>query len=136
MVMGEDHPRALGWLCRCTTRGIPARAVLAQSALTIALLLTATFEQVLVYAQLALLACSFLTVLGVMVLRVRQPDLPRPYRVPLYPLTPLLFLAISGFALVHTALARPVEAVLGLLTLAVALVVYAMVARGESRSGK
>ncbi len=134
MVMGEDHPHALGWLCRRTRNGIPANAVLAQAGLTLLLLLTATFEQVLVYAQLALLACSFLTVLGLFVLRVRQPDLPRPYRVPLYPLTPLLFLAISGFALAHTAVARPVEAALGLLTLAVALGVYALVARRENRN--
>jgi len=32
---------------------------------------------------------------GVMVLRVRQPDLPRPFRIPLYPLPPLA--AIAGF---------------------------------------
>jgi amino acid transporter len=32
---------------------------------------------------------------GVIVLRVRQPDLPRPFRIPLYPLPPLA--AMAGF---------------------------------------
>ena len=39
--------------------------------------------------------------LGVFVLRWRQPDLPRPYRAWGYPVTPAIFLAISGWMLVH-----------------------------------
>jgi APA family basic amino acid/polyamine antiporter len=88
----------------------------------------ATFEQVLVFTQFALLACSFLTVLGLIVLRRTQPALPRPFRTPFYPLTPLLFLAISGFAMAYTATVRPVEAILGACTLLGALGVYRLVA--------
>lgn len=126
MVLGEDYPRLFGWLQNRTTAGIPAAAVVAQAALTMILLLSSTFEQVLVYTQFALLACSFLTVLGVMVLRVRRPHLPRPFRTPLYPLPPLLFLAISAFALAYTATVKPAEAVCGLLTLAGALGIYGL----------
>lgn len=131
MVIGEDYPHTLGWLRARTATGIPAVAVVAQSALTLLLLLTSTFEQVLVYTQFALLACSFLAVLGVIVYRFTQPDLPRPFRVPLYPLTPLLFLAISGFAMVYTATVKPFEALCGGLTLAAGLVVYRLVAAGQ-----
>jgi APA family basic amino acid/polyamine antiporter len=106
--------------------------VLAQSALTLVLLATSSFEQILVYTQFALLACSFLAVLGVMVLRVTQPDLPRPFRIPLYPLPPLLFLAISGFAMAYTAIVKPLEALFGLLTLVVALLVYTLVVRSQN----
>ena len=132
MVIGEDHPRAFGWLRTRTSTGIPAVAVIAQSALTLILLLTATFEQVLVYTQFALLACGFLTVLGVIVLRHRQPFLPRPFRVPLYPFTPLLFLGISAFAMVYTATSRPAEALFGALTLLAALGIYRLVRTGEN----
>ncbi len=131
MVIGEDYPRVFGPLRRRNAAGIPAAAVVAQSGLTILLLLSSTFEQVLVYTQFALLACCFLTVLGLMVLRRTQPDLPRPFRVPLYPLTPLLFLAISAFAMFHTAAERPWEAALGTLTLVAALGVYVLVGRGR-----
>jgi len=124
MVIGEDYPRALGWLGFANSAGIPVVAVAVQSALTLLLLLTSTFEQVLVYTQFALLACSFLTVLGVIILRVRHSSMPRPFRVPLYPLTPLLFLAISAFAMIYTAASRPVEAICGALTLLGGLGIY------------
>jgi len=41
--------------------------------------------------------------IGVMVLRARQPELPRPFRMALYPLPPLL--ALAGFA--YIVLSRP-----------------------------
>jgi APA family basic amino acid/polyamine antiporter len=132
MVIGEDYPRVFGWLRVRTAAGIPASAVLAQSALTLVLLVTASFEQVLVYTQFALLACSFLAVLGVIVFRFTQPSLPRPFRVPLYPLTPLLFLAISAFAMIYTATSRPTEALFGGLTLLAGLGVYRLVRRGQN----
>ena len=131
MVIGEDYPRTFGWLQVRTASGIPAAAVVAQSALTLLLLLTSTFEQILVYTQFALLACSFLAVLGVIVYRFTQPDRPRPFRVPLYPLTPLLFLAISAFAMIYTATVKPVEALWGALTLVAGLGIYRLVATGR-----
>ena len=52
--------------------------------------------------------------------------------MPLYPLTPLLFLAISAFAITHTAAAKPTEAIFGALTLLGGLGIYAVVARGKN----
>jgi APA family basic amino acid/polyamine antiporter len=95
-------------------------------------LATSSFEKILVYTQFALLACSFLAVFGVMVLRGTQPDLPRPFRIPLYPLPPLLFLAISGFAIFYTAIIKPLEALFGLLTLVAAMLFYTFVVRGQN----
>ena len=131
MVIGEDYPRAFGWLRVRTASGIPAAAVAAQGVLTLVLLLTSTFEQILVYTQFALLACSFLAVLGVILYRITQPDLPRPFRVPFYPVTPLLFLAISAFAMVYTATVKPFEALCGALTLVAGLGIYPLVANGQ-----
>jgi hypothetical protein len=55
--------------------------------------------------------------------------------VPLYPLTPLLFLAISAFAMVYTATAKSFEALCGALTLVAGLGIYPFVAaRQKSRS--
>ena len=132
MVLADDHPRFFGLFRRRNTEGIPTTAVMAQSTLALLLLLTATFEQVLVYTQLALLACGFLVVLGLMVLRWREPALPRPFRVPLYPLTPLLFLAISGFAAVYTAISRPFEAACGAATMLACVLLY-FPARGAAK---
>ncbi len=53
---------------------------------------------------------TFFAVLGVFVLRWTRPELERPYKTWLYPLPPLIFLAITGWTLVYTVLQRPVEA--------------------------
>ena len=47
------------------------------------------------------------TVAALVRLRRREPDLPRPFRVPLYPLPPLVFALLSALALALTAWERP-----------------------------
>ena len=123
MVMGEDY-RVLGLLARKNRRGVPGVAMVVQLAIVIALLVTAKFDAVLTYAQFGLTLGSFLAVLGVMVLRSTQPDLPRPVRVWAYPVTPFLFLLINGWMLVHILIQRPKESLAGLVTVAAGLVVY------------
>jgi APA family basic amino acid/polyamine antiporter len=44
---------------------------------------------------------------GVIVLRITQPDLPRPYRCWGYPVTPLLFLAVSLWMMWHIMRSNP-----------------------------
>ncbi len=45
----------------------------------------------------------FLQQAGVILLRIRQPNLPRPFRMPLYPLPPLVAMAGFAFILVNRA---------------------------------
>jgi APA family basic amino acid/polyamine antiporter len=106
-------------------------AIGVQTILVLVMLATSTFEAVLVYAQFSILACSFLTVLGVIVLRWRRPSLPRPFRCFGYPLTPIVFLALNLFAMVYTALYRPEQAFAGLATLLLGIGLY-FVARGRN----
>jgi APA family basic amino acid/polyamine antiporter len=121
--MGEDLP-ALGWLAQRTPAGIPQRALLLQLAVSLLFILKPDFQAVLVYAGFVLNLFTFLTVLGVFVLRWRQPELPRPYRAWGYPLTPLLFLALSGWTLVFIIKDKPIESLYGLYTVVAGLVVY------------
>jgi APA family basic amino acid/polyamine antiporter len=100
VTMGEDL-RALSWLAKRTARGIPVRATLVQFAIVNLLILVTTFQKVVNYVQFSLMLSSTFTVLGVIVLRWRRPDLPRPYRTWGYPITPLIFLAISCWMLWH-----------------------------------
>jgi APA family basic amino acid/polyamine antiporter len=122
-MMGEDYP-LLRWFGKTNPQGVPANATVFQATLVGLLLLTATFEQVLIYIQFVITLSSFLTVLTMMVLRVREPDLPRPYRAWGYPLTPLLFLGITGFTLVQVFTQKPLESLAGLATLLLGLALY------------
>jgi len=124
-VMGED----LGILRRLSQRskrGIPVNAILTQFVIVNIMLLTATFQAVVNYVQFSLALCSALTVLGVFVLRWRQPDLERPYRAWGYPITPLIFLAISCWMLWHLLAEESTRlpSLLGLGTAAIGLIIY------------
>jgi APA family basic amino acid/polyamine antiporter len=122
-VVGEDFP-ALRLLARTNKSGLPATAIFVQSAATILFILSSTFESILVFAGFTLALNSFATVLGVFVLRRKQPDLPRPYKTFLYPLTPLIYLALTGWTLYFVMVNRPVEGLFGLGIIAIGLVLY------------
>jgi len=125
MAMGEDL-RAFRWLGRKSARNLPINAILTQAAIAIVLIVTATFDNVIKYVQFALTLSSALAVAGVIVLRIRQPDLPRPYRTWGYPLTPIVFLVISTWMLWHMLADKDTRdpSLLGLITIALGLVVY------------
>jgi APA family basic amino acid/polyamine antiporter len=87
-------------------------------------ILTSSFESILVFAGFTLALNSFATVLGVFVLRWRQPDLPRPYRTFAYPLTPLIYLALTGWTLTFVLINKPVEGLFGLGIISAGLLFY------------
>lgn len=128
LTMGEDF-RALGFFARRNSAGIPVVAVITQLAVTTLLLLTATFETVLIYIQLSLILCSFLTVTGVIVLRFTQPALPRPYRTFAYPFTPLLFIVVSLYMMFYIVVEHTRESLIGLGMMLLGLGLYVLAAR-------
>ncbi len=129
-VIGEDF-RALRLLARTNRDGIPALAIYTQTAVSVIFILTSSFESVLVFAGFTLALNSFVTVLGVFVLRWRQPELPRPYRTFAYPLTPVVYLALTGWTLTFVLVNKPVEGLFGLGVIASGLVVYLLSERAS-----
>lgn len=111
---GEVHPKYQ----------TPAFAILAQSIWAIVLLLSGSYETLLDYAMFALWLSYGLMVAGVIVLRRTQPALPRPYRMWGYPVTPVLFLAITAWFLINMLLTRPIPSLAGLLLIASGIPVY------------
>jgi basic amino acid/polyamine antiporter, APA family len=124
-IVGEDVA-LLRPLARHSRKGVPIAALCYQAAVVVLLLLTGSFETILDFMQFSLTLCSFLAVLGVIVLRHRYPSLPRPYRLPGYPFVPLVFLAMTGFMLVHLVLERPLQSLAGLAMMLVGLAIYAV----------
>src|ERR1700730_2534699 len=121
--MAEDLP-TLRIFGRVSKNGTPYVAMLFQLIMITFLIATATFNTVLVYIQFSLLFCSFLTVLGLIVLRVREPNLERPYKVWAYPITPVIFLAITLHMMIHVVRERPVESLMGFGTVLAGLIVF------------
>ena len=125
MTMGEDIP-ALRIFARKSANGAPAYAILFQFAISVLLLFSRSFEAVLDFIQFGLLFCSFFTVLGVIKLRITRPDLPRPYRAWGYPVTPLVFLLVTGFMMYYLVVERPLQSALGILIMLSGLLIYAV----------
>ena len=125
MVMGEDIPMMRLFSAK-SKNGVPAFAILFQLCVTTLLLATRSFEAVLDFIQFSLTFCSFLAVLGVIVLRVRQPELKRPYRMWGYPFTPFVFLAVTAFMMYYLVIERPWESLASVTTMLAGLLVYAI----------
>jgi APA family basic amino acid/polyamine antiporter len=123
MSMGEDH-----WLLRLlgqkNSQGVPTNAMAVQLLIVSLLLLTRSFESVVQYTQFSLLICSLLAVLGVVVLRVKRPNIVRPYRMWLYPLPPLVFAAITFWMMIYLLCSKTMESLAGLGTAAVGFALY------------
>src|SRR4029077_8771313 len=123
MSMGKDH-WLLRFLGRKNRRDVPVNAIVAQMAIVSLLLLTRSFELIVIYIQFSLLLCSLLTVIGVIVLRKTRPELPRPYRVWAYPLPPVIFSLITLWMMIYLLHSHPIESLAGLATMSAGLVLY------------
>jgi len=113
--------------------GVPRAALALQFALVALLILTGAFETVLAYTGFVLNLSSLVTVVGLMRLRRTEPDLPRPFRVPWYPLTPLLFVGLSCWMLVFVLMQRPLVLAATALTLLTGAAVYRLTGARSSR---
>ena len=133
MTMGEDIP-ALKVFSRRTSGGAPAYAILFQLVMASLMLATRSFDAVLEFIQFSLLFCSFFAVLGVIKLRITHPHLPRPYRAWGYPLSPLVFLVVTGFMMYYLLTTQPLRSLLGLSIMVSGLLIYA-VFRKQSGNG-
>ena len=102
--LGEVHPRF----------GTPAFAIIAGSTWAAVLAATGTFEQLLTYVVFTGWIFYGLGALSIFVFRRREPDAPRPFRVPGYPLTPILFVLASSAIVLNTLVTQPSRALVGI----------------------
>jgi len=113
--------RALG---RANARGAPTLAVGLQGALAIVAVLTAKFDQLLVYVGFTLTLNAAAAVLAAFVLRRRDPG-ERPHHALGWPYSGVLFLAMAAFMIVLAVRERPWESAAALVTLVAGGVAYA-----------
>jgi basic amino acid/polyamine antiporter, APA family len=93
----------------------PNRSIGVQTAWACLLTLTGTFDQLFTYVIFAGWIFYLLGAVAVFVFRRKMPDAPRPYRVPGYPLVPLLFILAAAWFVGNTFLRQTADSVVGLL---------------------
>jgi APA family basic amino acid/polyamine antiporter len=126
------------YFCRTSgARGTPNNAILLQSLWASVLILSGSFERLVIYSGTVLTIFSALAVGAVLILRRREPDLPRPYRTPLYPFVPGFFILMSIVIVWSALYERPVEGAMGVATVLAGAPLYVLWRRlGQERQGK
>ena len=75
--------------------GVPAKALWFQAVWASVLCLSGTYGELLDYTIFASLLFYVVTIAGIFILRKREPDAPRPYKVVAYPLLPVLYIVLA-----------------------------------------
>ena len=133
--LGKDFtPFAL--LARTRWTGAPAVALVIQGIVTSAIIFSGRVDQIQQYAGFTLTLFASLAVSCVIVLRVRSPEIGRPFRAWGYPVSPILFLAVSGWMMFWAFQGRPVESVLSFMTVLVGGLVFALFLRRGKSGGR
>ena len=99
MARAGEIPAALGVR---RADGVPQRALLAVAGLSTAALAIGSLGELLDLLTVLVNVFSALTVIALFVLRRTMPDAPRPFRVPLYPWVPAIYLLLAGWTVVSS----------------------------------
>jgi len=94
--------------------GTPAVAIIGTALWSAVLVLSGTFEQLLTYVVFMSWLWFALAALTIFGYRRREPNMPRPFRTPGYPITPILFVLAALVIVLNTIVARPVQSAVGL----------------------
>ena len=105
-------------------RNTPSQAILLQAVIAIVMILTSTFESLLIYIGFTLSLASMLTVVGLMKLRITKPDIRRPYKTLWYPYLPMIFIVANLGIIVFSFISRPFISSVGVFTILVGVFFY------------
>jgi basic amino acid/polyamine antiporter, APA family len=105
------------------SRHTPGGAIFLQASIAALLVLTASFEKLLIYIGFTLSITSLLTVVGLMRLR-RRSDLTAKYRTFGYPVTPMLFILANLWIVVYCLATTPQAPIGGLITIGLGLIFF------------
>src|SRR5687768_16399557 len=102
--LAEVHPRF----------GTPAGAIALIAFWSCVLVLSGTFETLLTYVVFMSWVWFALAALAIFWYRRNQPDMPRPFRTPGYPITPILFVLSALVIVANTVVSQPRQSLIGL----------------------
>ncbi|MBP1041843.1 amino acid permease [Vagococcus sp. BWB3-3] len=113
------------WLAKLHPKtNMPINGGLVLLVIIIGMILSGSFDQLTDLSVFVIWMFNTLTFVGVFVLRKRQPDTVRSYKVPLYPFVPLVAIVGGGFIVINTLFEQPLNATLGLVLTVLGLPLY------------
>jgi len=114
-------------------KGVPGFAIAVQGVWSILLCLSGTYSNLLDYVIFAVLLFFTLTILAIFILRVKKPDIPRPYKALGYPVIPAIYILTTAFIMVILLIYKPNYTFPGLIIVLVGIPVF-YIWRGYSKN--
>ena len=102
----------------------PGKAIFLQAVIAILMVITSSFDRLLMYIGFTLSLFAMLTVIGLIILRLKNPGLERPYRTFGYPVTPVLFILSNLWIIVNTVVGNPFVLLYGGGTIVAGILIY------------
>jgi APA family basic amino acid/polyamine antiporter len=102
----------------------PRWALKIQTLISVVILASSSFDFIITSMGFLLSIFTTLTAVGVIILRVKERDRPRPWKVPLYPITPLIYCIFNFWVIYYVIINRPASAITGFVFLVLGLVTY------------
>ncbi len=124
--IGEDY-KSLRFMNVKTKNNVPIVAILIQSAISLILLFTSSFEILLSYLGIVMNIFALLTVCGVFVHRYRFPKMKRPYKTWGYPVVPIVFALFVIWNMIYMFKEQLIPSLIAISTLLLAFAVWALV---------
>jgi len=131
MARAEQFPAVAARLTRRAST--PAVATVFQVGAALLLLWVGSLRGIIEYAGIGLSIFSMLAMSSIYVLRWRRPELPRPFRTPGYPVTPALYLILTGLMTLAVFSQRPDVSAYGVLSILAGVPVYYLWQLGRRR---
>jgi APA family basic amino acid/polyamine antiporter len=108
---------------------VPSNSLLWQGIWSSILVLSGSFDQLTDMLIFAVFIFYGATSLGVIILRRRMPDAPRPYKVWGYPVVPVFYILFCIGLFINTIVTKPREAAIGLILILAGIPVYLLIQR-------
>ena len=115
----HEIPRVFGTLSR---RGTPLAAIATQAVLAIPIIWISGLSALLDYIGILLTILVSITMTSIIVMRVRKPDEPRPFRIPFFPIPPLIYIAVTAWLIISAIIDDPKPLLASLGTIVVCLI--------------
>ena len=121
--IGKDYEK-LNFLSKVNEQGVPLSAFALQLFISLIFIISATFEEVMLYTGIILIITTSITVCCLIYLRIKEPKLKRVYRVWGYPFTPMIFIILNTWILYYTIKLQPFESMVGACLIVTSLGLY------------
>ena len=114
--------------------GVPTRALIVVTAASLISLAIGNLDDILGLLTVLVNVFSSLSVAAVLVLRRTMPDAPRPFRVPLYPVTPIIYMALAGWSIAASVIDGGLNAIIAsIAAVAILLCIKPLLTIGKKR---